>query len=431
MPTHRPHPSPIAWPALLAVLVLPATVRADTRDPIIVDDQHGEPSFTITGDDWTTWGTNGYGYDGGDTSYHYLSHTIGGADRRGTATWSPTLPDAGTYRIETWFRRTENRTADADHFVHDGSGGETHLVIDQTGDGASGWLELGEFYCLDGFGGCTVVLDGTDDDYSDEANAMRFTQLDSDPPPPPPECDEEFPLGTHELTWWAGDTSASDWEDAGLAGGEPDGAEAHSSNVDAGEFLRAGGWEVCDPAGEETLDRIEIEVLSRVQYESGQYALILALDGGGAAATTFSHTASDWDAVDVTADREEWSWNAIDALIGEVTLSDHPGGERDSDAWVDAFRLRVTFTTVDDPGDDDTSESDDDDAGDDDTTVGPGDDDSTDGPPFGDHDPAWDGCACAAQGRHPGATVGLLMGLGLLARHRRGRPAPRPGWRRR
>ncbi|MDP7115341.1 MAG: hypothetical protein QGH45_25415, partial [Myxococcota bacterium] len=82
------------------------------RTEVLVDDEDGEPGFSTTGDDWTTWGTNGYGFDGSDTSYHYLSHTLGGDDRRGTATWSPTLPEAGTYRIETWFRRTENRTDD-------------------------------------------------------------------------------------------------------------------------------------------------------------------------------------------------------------------------------------------------------------------------------------------------------------------------------
>lgn len=388
------------------------TVELGTRNEVVVDDQHGEPAFSTTGDDWTTWGTNGYGYDGNDSSYHYLSHTLGGDDRRGTATWSPTLPESGTYRIETWFRRTGNRTADADHFIHDAYGGETHIVVDQTGDGASGWLDLGEYGCEAGFGGCIVVLDGTDDDESDEANAMRFVLVDSEPPPPPPECDQEFAAGQqHELVWPALSASGSGWEDEHLSAGEPDGAEAHSPNVDEGEFLAAGGWDICDPAGDETFDWVRLEVLSRMQYESGEYALILALDGGGAAQTTYSHEAQDWDMVDVTGDREEWSWTAVEVAKAYVTLHDHPGGARDSDAWVDAFRVRVGFTTLDPPADDDDTGGDDDD-----DTVDPGDDDTAGdpGPGPGNHDPAWENdCSCSAAGG-PTTGVAAMAALALF-----------------
>jgi len=397
-------------------------VAPSTRDTILVDDQHGEPTFTTTGDDWTTWGTLGYGYAAEDTEYHYLSSTVGGSDRRGTATWTPDLPEEGTYRIEAWYRLTGNRTRDADHFVYDGYGGQTHIVLDQYGDGPSGWVSLGEHWCIAGTGGCYVVLDGTDDDESDEANAMQFTLVDTEPPPPPEDCDEFQGLGQHSMEFWATTATGSGWNDASLAAGANDGAEAHSENVDEGEFLAAGDWDVCDPLGEETFDIVEVEVLSRMQYDSGTYALILALDGGGDAYTTYSHTGSSWDSVDITADRSEWSWIDIENVIASVTLYDHPGGARDSDAWVDAFRIRVTYTTTDAPADDDDDDAagdDDDAAGDDDDATGD-DDDDTDGPPgAADDDEGWEsGCGCDQDGRTRGGLLALAA-LGLLAAARR------------
>ena len=90
-------------------------------DEYIVDDQDGAPGFVTTGDDWDTWGSAGHGFDGSDSSFHYLTHTLGGSDRRGTATWQPTLSQAGTWQIDTWFRRTTNRTRDANHVIIDES----------------------------------------------------------------------------------------------------------------------------------------------------------------------------------------------------------------------------------------------------------------------------------------------------------------------
>jgi len=393
---------------------------AALRDPIIVDDQHGEPTFTTTGDDWTTWGTLGHGYAGEDTEYHYLSSTVGGSDRRGTATWTPEMPVEGTYLVEAWYRLTGNRTRDANHYVYDGYGGQTHIALDQYGDGPSGWVSLGEHWCTAGIAGCYVVLDGTDDDESDEANAMQFTLIDTEPPPPPEDCDEFQGLGQHSMEFWATTANASGWSDATLAAGPNDGAEAYSENVDEGEFLSAGDWDVCDPLGEETLDAVEIEVLSRTQYDSGTYALILALDGGGDAFTTCSHTSSAWDTADITADRAEWTWIDVENVIASVTLHDHPGGARDSDAWVDAFRIRATYTTTEAPADDDDDTgADDDDAGDDDD-IDADDDDVTDGEPgASDDDHGWDsGCGCRQGTRAGHAWLGLGL-LGVLAAGRK------------
>jgi len=334
---------------LTPALLLPIAVRAEEH---IVDDQHGAPGFTTTGNDWATWGTNGYGYTGADSSYHYLSHTVGGDDRKGTATWQAELGQAGLWRIETWFRRTENRTTDADHVVTDGLGSQTRTVINQEGEGASGWVSLGEYWCEAGFGGCLVTLDGTDDNGSDAANAMRFTfvTVDDNPVESDP-CDDSPEVGTHVMEVVAQSASGNDWQSASKASGDADGQEAHSANVDAGEVLRATGFNVCDPEGEETIDRVVLSVRARTQYDSGTYALRLRLDAGGAPSTVFTGTSPAWHDLDLSTD-EAWTWSSLAGLTGQVSLHDHPGGARDSDAWVDSFRLSITYSTLADGGED-------------------------------------------------------------------------------
>jgi len=328
---------------LLLALLAAAPAHAEEH---IVDDSDGSPWFTTSGDDWTTWGTNGYGYDSSDSSYHYLSHTVGGDDRRGTATWQAELQQAGTWHIETWFRRTENRTHDADHVVTDGLGVETWISIDQEGEGASDWVSLGEYWCEDGFGGCVVTLDGTDDDDSDEANAMRFTLVSTDDTSTEIEpCSEVPEPGTHLVDFSASSASGSGWESAFNATAEADGDEAESPNVDAGEVLQATGFDICDPRGEETIDNVTLAVKARTQYDSGTYALQLLLDAGGSASTVFTGTTSTWHEADISED-QDWTWTELAELRAQVSLYDHPGGARDSDAWVDAFRLRVTYSTA-------------------------------------------------------------------------------------
>ncbi len=327
-------------------------------DEIVIDDQDGPPHFTTTGDDWTTWGMSGYGFDGDDSSYHYTSHTVGGSDRRGTATWTPDITTEGTWEVQVWFRRTENRTPDADFVLIDGHGKEQHISVDQRGDGASGWLSLGEQWCAEGRGGCIVTLDANDDDHSDEANAVRFVLLDEekpedDPPEnePDPElidCDEFPGLGSHVMTLFAEEVGAAGWGDAGHAQGEPDGLEAWSENVDADESLRASGFAVCNPKGEESIDRVVVSTKASTQYDSGPYELRLRLDAGGESATVFNGVQTRWHEVDISADRS-WTWEDLAALQAAISLHDHPQGNRDSDAWVDAFRLSVHFTTTEAP----------------------------------------------------------------------------------
>ncbi len=432
----------------LLCLVLAGSASAQT---IIIDNTDSAPAFVLTGNDWTTWGSLGYGFDSGDSDYHYLSHTVGGPDRRGTATWTPDLPTAGLWEITTWWRRTENRTDDADHFITDGAGNVTHVVLDQRGTGASGWVLLGQFDCDAGLGGCSVELDGTDDDQSDAANAVRFQLITAAPPGDDDDaasgpCEAQAP-GTWVQESWAGTVTGADWTSMGAAVGAPDGAEAQTPNVDAGEFLRGSGFTLCDPDGDETITGVELEVRARTQYSSGPYALNLELHGGGAASALFTGTNLAWRTVDVTGDVAAWTWGAAEALAATVQLGSQPGGNRDSDAWVDAFRLRVTYEVPAPPppvGDDDDATEpvgDDDDAtepvGDDDDATEPvgDDDDSGAEPPTGDDDdavgtlvpgdepgppPSAGGCAQTLDSGASWSLLGLLwVGAGLGGRRRR------------
>jgi len=388
-------------------------------DEYIVDDQDGAPGFVTTGDDWDTWGSAGHGFDGSDSSFHYLTHTLGGSDRRGTATWQPTLSRAGTWQIDTWFRRTINRTRDANHVITDGLDSETWRVIDQYGEdeggSASGWISLGEYWCEEGFGGCIVTLDGTDDDDSDEANAMRFTLVSAEPSSPESDpCDGPSAPGRHEIEFTAGSAGGTGWDSTSRATGGRDGSEAHSLNVDDGEVLWATDFDACDPEGEETIESVVLGVMARTQYDSGTYALELILDAGGAS-RIFTGTASASHEVDISDDRA-WTWSQLAAVRAQVSLYDHPGGARDSDAWVDSFSLRVVYTTLppdDDPG---GSEEENEEESGDESEEESG-DESGDGYEGRGSSGQYDGGASQGDGADPGSTpqehTGAGCGLGL------------------
>ena len=344
---------------VLLLLAAPLLCAAPAvAQSIVIDNSDGAPEFVTTGNDWTSWGTLGHGFDGGDSDYLYLSHTVGGSDRRGMAIWTPTLPTAGRWQIATWYRRTSNRSSDADFVVDDGNGDSTRTTLNQRGSGASGWVDLGTYTCDAGNAGCRVTLDGTDDDQSDEANAVRFRYVGpggggGGGAPPAPESPEPvtdcsgFPgLGVHLFDGFATVVHASDFLDRSRATGLPDGRGAHSPNFDAGEHISARGWTLCDPLGDESIDRVEIAVRARAQYgASGRYGLIARVAAGGAS-STWSGTDYRWRRVDVTGDRADWTWDDVANLVARMTLADHPGGRRDCDVWVDAFRVRVRYTST-------------------------------------------------------------------------------------
>lgn len=132
----------------------------------------GYTGYSETGNSWRTY-TSPQSHNG---SYRYLSHWDRGVARVGTATWTVAVPYNGKYRVSISYRRTENRSPDANYFVTNGSGGMDEYIVNQMGDNAYIWRTLGDYEYSAGQA-VKVFLDGTDDNYSDCADAARWELL--------------------------------------------------------------------------------------------------------------------------------------------------------------------------------------------------------------------------------------------------------------
>ncbi len=170
---------------LLFSLLFIAINFALAQTEILIDD--GDPGYVETSAEnaWATW-NNG---DAIGNSYRYLSHHGEGRKREGTARWTTIIPENGVYEVSVHFRQTENRTTDADYVIVDGNGVTHEFVIDQKHN-PTGWYPLGEFSWNQGQP-ASVLLDGTDDNMSDEADAVRWRK--GFPPTIPPTEPEPEP----------------------------------------------------------------------------------------------------------------------------------------------------------------------------------------------------------------------------------------------
>jgi hypothetical protein len=134
---------------------------------------YGYPGYSETGNAWRyyQWAT---AHDG---SYRYLSSfaDVGSTRARsGTATWkTDPLPYHGIYEVRVTYRASENRTPEANYFVvKDMKGTLEEHVINQQAEGVKN-VSLGQFEYAKGQQPY-VLLDGTDDNYSDCADAAYF-----------------------------------------------------------------------------------------------------------------------------------------------------------------------------------------------------------------------------------------------------------------
>jgi hypothetical protein len=309
---------------LLASLVLGQCPTLGTS--VIVDDEDGAPGFVLEGAAWEgpyRYPRAGLGASERDRTYFYLSHRNNTVRRVGTARWTPRLPSAGRYRVETHVRYTANRSDDADHFVRDRFGRELTASINQAAqaDGPSGWLPLFEVDCA--VGGCAVELRG-EDGKSDEANAIRWTLLRCDsgaaaptPVPPTPTTPGRscaLAAGTHVLQAPAKVVKDTGWTQSDAAKGVPDGRFARIDNVDPGEVLELSDFAVCQPLLPPghvlQITRVVGEVRGKTQYTQGPYALVLAIDGKGSARAELSSTTPTWAPVDLTPSGGRWTTSA-------------------------------------------------------------------------------------------------------------------------
>ena len=105
--------------------------------------------------------------------------------RKGWAVWQWDVQTSGRYKVEVFYRPTENRSPDADYFVLALKGRGVvadskildEKVIDQTEHGplhSQGWVTLGEYEYQNGTT-AAVGLWAHDDTHSDEADAVRWT----------------------------------------------------------------------------------------------------------------------------------------------------------------------------------------------------------------------------------------------------------------
>jgi hypothetical protein len=126
----------------------PAYSMAETVTPIIMDD----PDATyVCGWNWRNqeWGYYGAGY---------RWHAAG--DGSCTATWTPTIPQAGAYKVYAWWQSRANRASNAPYTINYDGGSET-VRVDQRYD-SDQWNYLGTWQFAAGTSGSITVSDDAD-----------------------------------------------------------------------------------------------------------------------------------------------------------------------------------------------------------------------------------------------------------------------------
>ncbi len=108
--------------------------------------------------------------------------------RKGWAVWQWEVKTSARYKVEVFYRPTENRSPDADYYVFSlkalgemqGMKPQDNMVINQTLHGplqTQGWVTLGEYEYQRGEI-AAVGLWAHDDTYSDEADGVRWTLME-------------------------------------------------------------------------------------------------------------------------------------------------------------------------------------------------------------------------------------------------------------
>ena len=135
------------------------------ENEVIVDNDDGAPAYTQTGS-WLVSGTPGY--EGG--TYRWASTF---SSVTSTATWTPQLPEAGSYAVWAWYRHGLNRSVDAQYEIHH-AGGVSRVSLSQEIHGMT-WRYLGEYYFEAGTAGHVTLLNqSADTGQVVVADAIRF-----------------------------------------------------------------------------------------------------------------------------------------------------------------------------------------------------------------------------------------------------------------
>ncbi|MDH3327692.1 MAG: hypothetical protein OEM01_00485 [Desulfobulbaceae bacterium] len=140
---------------------------------------YGYAGYSETSRNWRTYSSP----ESVNNSYRYLSREVGDGTRKGTATWQIEIPYSGIYRVTVSCRKTENRTPDADYYVTNSNNGLDHIVINQINPrNILVWDVLG-LYSYEKGQTVLVRLDGTDDSWSDCADATLWELVETRPDP--------------------------------------------------------------------------------------------------------------------------------------------------------------------------------------------------------------------------------------------------------
>jgi hypothetical protein len=138
------------------------TVEVSIREGVVYSGD-GAPFYTETG----PWAASSLlGHDDTPTRYS-------GGESGATATWTPDLRDAGTYRLFAWYPTNPTTTTEA-HFTVTHAGGTEELVVNQR-DTADQWHQLGTWTFEAGMDG-SVTLQALAEGYH-RANAVRFERV--------------------------------------------------------------------------------------------------------------------------------------------------------------------------------------------------------------------------------------------------------------
>ena len=140
---------------------------------IVVDDNDGSPAFVLTG----SWSQSG-------ATPEYLNSSRFSGSTGSTATWTPTILEAGEY--EVWFYWTSGegwaRDTGAQYVVHDGNGTDTEYTVDQTADYGQ-WNYMGTHTFNAGTGGY-VKLTRITSIGNTACDAVKFVKVGAQPPDP-------------------------------------------------------------------------------------------------------------------------------------------------------------------------------------------------------------------------------------------------------
>jgi uncharacterized lipoprotein YddW (UPF0748 family) len=139
---------------------------------IVVDNDNGAPGYVETGS-WST--SSSAGYNGG--SYRYVT----GTTPTSSATWTPTISEAGRYEVYAAFLHSDNRETAMPFTINHSEGQDVAIISGYTSSIQMGTDYLGEYYFEAGNLGW-VRLDNTGGGGSYIADAILFESATDDPP---------------------------------------------------------------------------------------------------------------------------------------------------------------------------------------------------------------------------------------------------------